>query len=350
MRTAGRLAAAAALFLSAAVFQARSAGEEAAWPCVRLSCGGAAATVYRPDPENGFYRGTRFDLSGIIDNIESHGHSFFTRHHPGMHDPYGNDNVAGPAEEFDLDTEPPGFREAAPGGLFMKIGAGILVRPDEKEYFFNRRYEVRDRGVWSFRQTGSAEAEAVHELKMPDGSFGYRLERKISLTGDGSGLRIWRRLENTGNRPISTRHYSHNFICIDGRPAGSGYEVSVPFVPALDKPSVLPAAGILRGGTLGFSGGKLKRTFWASFKGFGDVPEHNSFIVTERESGAGIRISTNLPPSEFRVYADGRVVCPEMFCDIEVEPGGAAEWVTEAKFLFDGNASMRGADNLSLKK
>ena len=35
------------------------------------------ATVYLPDAEKGFYRGTRFDWSGMVAQAEYKGHTFF---------------------------------------------------------------------------------------------------------------------------------------------------------------------------------------------------------------------------------------------------------------------------------
>ena len=35
------------------------------------------ARVYLPDPENGYYRGTRFDWSGAIYSLEFAGHQYF---------------------------------------------------------------------------------------------------------------------------------------------------------------------------------------------------------------------------------------------------------------------------------
>ena len=46
-------------------------------PVAEISNGKISATVYLPDPVNGFYRGTRFDWSGVVRSLEANGHSYY---------------------------------------------------------------------------------------------------------------------------------------------------------------------------------------------------------------------------------------------------------------------------------
>src|SRR4030095_908528 len=68
--------------------------------------------IYLPDPVNGFYKGARFDWSGIISSVEFAGHSFygqwFSRIDPTVRDVSYKENdilvsvntsAMGPAEE-----------------------------------------------------------------------------------------------------------------------------------------------------------------------------------------------------------------------------------------------------------
>lgn len=323
------------LFASS-VFSAESMTPERAeihpWPNESLTSETTQAWVYSPDPENGFYRGTRFDLSSFIDGIQYKGHTFFAWHKPGKHNPFGNDNGCGPVEEFGLEDVPPGYEEAAPGELFMKIGVGLLERPDDKDYFFNKAYKVIDRGRWTIRRISSSEVEFRHELKMPDQSYAYTLTRRIMIAEGGRILRIERRLENSGTKKISTTHYAHNFLSFDGRPIGKGYEIETPFPLELIKPANLPKAGLLKGNKVEFVQEKLTGTFWTVFKGFKPTKDDHQFIVRDAISGMELRVTTDLFPNEFRIYANGRVLCPEMFSRIDIEPGDALEWSTEMIF------------------
>ena len=69
------------------------------FPRVRLDNGVLAVSVYLPDVETGYSRGTRFDWAGIIESVEHAGHRFFAPLHA-EHDPLRHDSVSGPADEF----------------------------------------------------------------------------------------------------------------------------------------------------------------------------------------------------------------------------------------------------------
>ncbi len=108
---------------------------------VQISNGIIQATIHPPDPVSGFYRGTRFDWSGVIGSLKYAGHNYygpwFTKTDPTVKDYIyqGDDIVAGPcsavtgpAEEFSTNEEGLGFSEAAPGGTFLKIGVGVSAQ------------------------------------------------------------------------------------------------------------------------------------------------------------------------------------------------------------------------------
>src|SRR5437870_11188086 len=102
-------------------------------PEAEIGNGSLRVRLYLPDAKTGFYRGTRFDWSGVIGGLEYAGHQFypmwFQRVDPKVHDfTYeGRDIVAGPctaitgpAEEFVSNGKGLGFDEAKPGGTFIK--------------------------------------------------------------------------------------------------------------------------------------------------------------------------------------------------------------------------------------
>src|SRR5512146_2079582 len=72
MRSAGTLA--CAMVLTLAVGQRLPA---AGPPQATLTNGQIRVEVYLPDAGNGFYRGTRFDWSGVIASLEYQGHSYY---------------------------------------------------------------------------------------------------------------------------------------------------------------------------------------------------------------------------------------------------------------------------------
>src|SRR6266702_3240738 len=118
--------------------------------------------VYLPDAEKGFYRGTRFEWAGVIGDFSYAGHSFynpwFTKMEPGVSDFVfrGTDIVAGeasaitgPAEEFVSDDGALNYTSAPAGGTFIKIGVGLLRKPDGEKYNKYRLYQIVDGGKWT---------------------------------------------------------------------------------------------------------------------------------------------------------------------------------------------------------
>src|SRR5689334_7012746 len=131
-------------------------------PQAAISNGQLHVGIYLPDPTKGFYRGTRFDWSGVIHTLEYKGHNYygpwFTKTDPKISDFIfqGDDIIAGPCsaitgpvEEFSTNQKGLGFDDAKPGGTFIKIGVGVLRKPDDKAYSPYRLYEIVDSGKWN---------------------------------------------------------------------------------------------------------------------------------------------------------------------------------------------------------
>src|SRR3954468_4633274 len=114
--------------LSAALLLLTPAADPAV-PRHVLEGGGVKLTVDLPDAKTGFYRGTRFDWSGVVATAEVGGHTVFG-YWKVTHDPANHDDVPGPAEEVGH-AEPLNYTAAPVGGTFVKIGVGELVKPAE---------------------------------------------------------------------------------------------------------------------------------------------------------------------------------------------------------------------------
>src|ERR1700720_3556469 len=105
------------------------------YPQAEISNGQIRATLNLPDAQKGYYRGTRFDWSGVIANLECNGHTYFEpfyeKFDPDVRDVDLKNGVvagpisatSGPVEEFgNADGATQGFAEAKAGGTFIKIG------------------------------------------------------------------------------------------------------------------------------------------------------------------------------------------------------------------------------------
>ena len=82
------------------------------FPSLAISNDEVRMKVYLPDPENGLYRGTRFDWSGVIGSVQYKGHEYFG-YWKETHDPLVHEDLSGPVEGF---IDPGlGYKEAEPG-------------------------------------------------------------------------------------------------------------------------------------------------------------------------------------------------------------------------------------------
>lgn len=75
------------------------ASEQTTYPKASISNGMVNAVVYLPDAKSGYYRGSRFDWSGVVGCLAYRGHTFFGVWFP-RYDPLLHDAITGPVEEF----------------------------------------------------------------------------------------------------------------------------------------------------------------------------------------------------------------------------------------------------------
>lgn len=280
---------------------------------------------YVPDKEDGYYRGTRFDWSGLIYEVEYRGHVFFCEFQRN-HDPLNHDDICGTAEEFGMTVPPPGFEEAPPNGTFMKIGVGVLRRGTEKEYGFYKRYEIADSGDWKISKS-SDRVEFTHRLSGP-GGYSYIYSKVLSLDAARPVLRVRRELKNTGQRSFITDHYGHNFLQIDGRPADDQYRLEFHFTPQLANDGKPEGCVDVDGLALRFLGPVPEgKSVWVPIKGF-DESTANWTKVLNANSGASIVIDTDLPLARLVLYSSNGVVCPEPFVKFTLAPGETKIWTT----------------------
>jgi hypothetical protein len=286
------------------------------------------ATVYLPDAEKGFYRGTRFDWSGMIAQAEYRGHTFFGEL-KGPHDPLIHDHTVGPCEEFGQ-RAPLGYAEAAGGETFVKIGIGHLRKPpNEKSYSFARSYEIVKAGPWEVEK-GQDRMRFKQDLNDPRG-WGYAYEKDVVLTADRPTIQLVHRFKNTGSRPIETDHYNHSMFIIDGEPIGKNYRLVYPF--ALSGEIRNKAQAALRGKELVFLQDRLEGNFYVELQGFGGGVEDNCVAIENTKNGAKMRLTVDQPLSLCRVYAEKTSVCPEPFVAVRLAPGEAFTWTTTVEFI-----------------
>jgi len=138
-------------------------------PQAKISNGLIDAKLYLPNAERGYYRGTRFDWSGVIPSLRYKGHEYFGQWFD-RYDPNTHDAIAGPVEEFLTHDAGLGYEDAdsRPGHGFVRIGVGVVRKPDEPAYQRFKTYEIINPGRRSIRK-GRDWIEFTHELQSSAG-------------------------------------------------------------------------------------------------------------------------------------------------------------------------------------
>jgi hypothetical protein len=278
------------------------------------------ATVCLPDAQIGFYRGTRFDWSGIVASLEFRDHQYYgawyTKFAPTVHDfAYeGKDILAGaqsavtgPAEEF---PQPQGYDRASVGETFVKVGVGVLRKTDDSPYSCYRDYEMVDAGTWSVRPTARS-VEFQQDVADARAGYGYRYRKTLSVSPTRPQLMIEHRLWNTGRRPIECEQYNHNFLTLDHAPVSTDFVLTFPF--RIRAPSA-PDIASIRGHQIGFVR-TLANQDVASFPiaGFGSDARDYDIGIENRKIGAGLRMTGSRPMTRLALWSIRSVLSIEPY-------------------------------------
>jgi len=69
------------------------------YPSLTISNEEVEMKLYLPDADNGMYRATRFDWSGVIGSVKYKGHEYFG-YWKETHDPLFHEDLTGPVEGY----------------------------------------------------------------------------------------------------------------------------------------------------------------------------------------------------------------------------------------------------------
>ena len=137
------------------------------FPEADISNGILNAKLYLPDAQRGYYQATRFDWSGQMPSLEYKGHSYFGQWNPAPYTPKLHDAIMGPVEEFLTDGMGLGYAEAKAGGTFIKIGVGVIRKPEEPKFQQFKTYEIVDNGKWTVKKKADS-VEFTHTVTDPE--------------------------------------------------------------------------------------------------------------------------------------------------------------------------------------
>jgi hypothetical protein len=297
-------------------------------PRAEISNGLVRASLYLPDSEKGYYRGTRFDWSGVIASLEFKGHNFFGQWFE-KYDPKIHDAITGPVEEFLSGDSSVGYEEADPGENFVRIGVGAVKKTDRSRYQRFHTYDIADPGKWSIRR-GPDWIEFSHELADTAG-YSYVYRKTVRLSAGKPELTLEHSLRNTGRKPIQTSVYNHDFFMLDNLPTSSDVVVRFPFEPR-PKNSFGNLAAIRGRELVYLKELEGRETVSSELEGFGAAPSDFDFRVENRRAGVGVRQTGDRPISKVVFWSPRTTVCPEAYIDLKVEPGQETHWRISYEF------------------
>jgi hypothetical protein len=316
----------AVLLFTALLLTAQTTDPVQRAPMATIANAEVSASVHLPDATAGYYRGTRFDWSGVVSSLTWNGHEYFgpwfERYAPTRHDA-----ITGPVEEFLTGDTALGYAEAAPGGTFIRIGVGVLRKPDEPSFRRFATYDIVNPGAWTITK-GADWITFVHTL---DDGAGYAYAYRKTLRLVGASLVLEHELANTGRNPIATSVYNHNFFTLDGQPTGADVRVRFPFAPRADR--ALKDLAEIRSREIVFLRSlQPTENVFTELDGFGASAADYGFEMENRATGAGVRVTGDRPLSRLIFWAAHRTACPEPYIDASVDPGRTKAWTITYAF------------------
>jgi hypothetical protein len=307
-----------ALIISAASLQK--------FPQAEIGNGILHARLYLPDTSYGYYRGTRFDWSGVIPELEYKGHTYcgqwFSKYAPTI-----NDAIMGPVEAF----SPLGYEEAKPGSGFITIGVGILTKAAAVPYSPFKYYNLLDPGKWTVKRSPDR-VDFIH--KLDDEAYSYEYKKTVQLIKNKSELVLTHTLKNTGRRVIETDVYNHNLFVFDHQLTGPGLVAKFPFILSGkgEQRGIGDLAEIKADSILFLR--KLTGTeqVYTLLDGFGNQAKDYDIRLENHTTGAGLRITCDQPLSKLAFWACPTTASPEPFIRIKISPGETFNWKISYEF------------------
>lgn len=307
------------------------AADPPAPPEATISNGVIEAKLYLPDAATGYYRGTRFDWSGVFASLTYKGHNFYGPWFD-QYDPKTHDAISGPVEEFFSGFPPVGYEsatptalgysEAKPGSTFLRIGVGVLRKPVEEKFDRFKTYEIVDNGHWTV--TAKKDRVTFHqEVSDPSSGYGYAYTKTARLEPGKPVLILDHALKNTGTKAFSTDVYDHNFLVMDSTPTGRGFTLTFPY----DVKATGDLNGFVetRGHQLVYVkdiGAKGDNQFvMAELLGHGSMKSDYDIRVENKKTGAGVHITGDRPLYKVLFWSVNTVLSPEPYLHFDIKPG-----------------------------
>ena len=300
------------------------------FPEASITNGLITAKLDLPDPQKGYYQATRFDWSGQITSLEYKGHSYFGQWNPAPYTPKLHDAIMGPVEEFLTDGMGLGYAEAKSGGTFLKIGVGIIRKPDEPKFQQFKTYDIVDNGKWTVKPHPSS-VEFTQDVHDPSSGYAYHYTKIVQLVKGKPILLLEHRFKNTGKKPIESDVYEHNFYMLDNQPTGPDVVVKFPF--EVHATQDLHGLAETKGKELVYLKELTGRqSAQSNLTGYSSDPKDYDISVENLKTGAGVRQTCDRPIVRINYWSIRSTPCPEAYIHVKAAPGETFTWKISYEF------------------
>ncbi|TGV00963.1 hypothetical protein [Flavivirga rizhaonensis] len=299
------------------------------YPYATLKNDALEVTILLPDKDKGYYRGVRFDWSGIIAQVTYDHHTYFKNledndfEYPNTsHDPTNPGLATGTAEEF---RDPLGYDEAKIGEPFVKVGVGVLEKLTNDPYHWDYRYKLIKSAEWEIEH----HKDSIRFTQKLSTDFGYAYEytKTIILNPDAPEITVSHSLKNTGSKTIETNPYCHNYFKFDNDAIGSHYKLSFP--NSIEPESDFGSKAYFTQNELKIKG-TLKDS--AVVQGSIKTKDAKTFTLFNSKSKTTTLVSYDVAPGFFYLYAWKIAYCPEPMVFIDISRGESFNWSFSYEF------------------
>lgn len=233
-----------------------------------------------------------------------------------------NDNIYGKGfyNEFGIDV-PVGYDDIAEDEWFHKIGVGILKKKGEI-YDFMRNYEMKPA---EFNVKIESNKIIIDCKSHIINGYSYVLKKEIELFE--SSFMVNYKLDNIGEKIITTNEYNHNFLAINKSLISSDYILKFPFKikPKLFGATVNSEEKVKIGqNEIVFNNTPNEQFFFSNLSGNENVDASWELINTK--SKIGISETASFKTTKVNLWGWKHVISPELFFDINIKPDQVIEW------------------------
>lgn len=222
--------------------------------------------------------------------------------------------------EFGIDTAL-GFEDAEIGGWFHKIGIGAL-RKDRPHYVFSDEFEIKPAEFITNSGEHSVSLECISSLI---NGYAYKLNKDIQLLDDGFIIKY--NLLNTGEKPISTNEYNHNFLAFENNLSNRNGVIKFPFeiMPELFHETVNPEGKVTLGKDAIIFSPPINDPFFFSNLSGGHCVKAE-WELLNLNSNIAIKEIGDFETSNINLWGWKEVVSPELFFHIHLDARQSISW------------------------